>query len=120
MSETFIASLSEIYRMLFLGSAALPMLYALFVYCKIYSVYRAIGDQASRLGFFWFSFQFQLPRLAKGMPNYLDLDSLPDGSRIQINGVRHQLGLIRTIFALWIVLVLALGMATALMRRHHS
>jgi len=119
MSEA-IAGMSEMYRILFLGTVAVLMLYAPFAYWKIYSVYKALGEQARHLGFFWFSFQFQMPIFARGMPNYLDLGSFPDSLRIQISSARRQLRLTRTIASVWLVLVLAFGAVTALLRRHYS
>jgi hypothetical protein len=119
MSGT-IAGMSEIYRIVFLGTVAVLMLYAPFVYWKIYSVYKALGEKAKHLGFFWFSFQFQMPIFAKGMPNYLDLDSFPDSLRIQISRAQRQLRFTRTIASVWLVLVLAFGAVTALLRRHYS
>ena len=119
MSET-IARMSEIYRIVFIGTVALLMLHLPIVYWKIYLVYRALGDQPRHLGFFWFSFQFQMPIFAKGMPNYLDLESFPDSLRIQISGTRHQLRIIRAIASLWLVFVLAFGAIIALLRRRYS
>jgi hypothetical protein len=120
MFKQFIIGLSEVYRILFICSAALLLLYPPFVYWKIYSVYKALGDEAKRLGFFRFSFQFQVPRFASGFLEPLDPDRVPDSSRQYFNRIQRQLRLIRTIAISWVLLVLAFGAVTALIRRHYT
>jgi hypothetical protein len=120
MSEQFVFGLSEVYRVLFICTAALVPLYPPSAYWKIYSVYKSVGDDAKRLGFFWFSFQFQVPRFASGFLEPLDPDRLPDSSRQYLNRTQHQLRLIRTMAISWVLLVLAFGAITALIRRHYT
>jgi hypothetical protein len=120
MSAQFAIGLSEVYRVLFLSTAALVPLYPLFVYWKSYWVYKAIGDPAKRLGFFWFSFQFQVPSFAKGFLEPLEPDRLPDSSQKYFNRIQRQLRLTRTIAISWVLLVLAFGAVTALIRRHYT
>jgi hypothetical protein len=115
-----IATMSEIYSIVFPVTVAVLALNVPLTYWKIYLVYRAVGEQARRLGFFWFSFQFQSPIFARGMPNYLDLDSLPGSLRIKISGTRRQLRFVAGISVLWLFLVLAFGAATAMLGRHYS
>ncbi|MGE0289909.1 MAG: hypothetical protein AB7I42_27445 [Bradyrhizobium sp.] len=112
--------LSETYRMLFLGTAAALPLYVIFVYWKIYQVYRSLDDRARRLGFLWYSFQFQVPMLAKGMNEYLDPGQLPEDARAQIDNVKRQLRFVRTIIVLWVFLVLGFGAAMAFIRKYYS
>ena len=112
--------LSETYRILFLGTAACIPLYVAFVYWRIYQVYRSLDVRARRLGFLWYSFQFQLPALAKGMKEYLDPDRLPEDAKARIDSVKCQLRFVRAIVILWIFFVLGLGGAAALMRKYYS
>ena len=112
--------LSDIYRILFLGAAACIPLYVAFVYWRIYQVYRSLDDRARRLGFLWYSFQFQLPNLAKGMKEYLDPDRLPEDAKAHVDNVKRQLRFVRVIVLLWIFFVLGLGGAAALIRKYYS
>jgi hypothetical protein len=86
---------------------------------KSYSAYKLLGDRVSRLGYYWFSAQFQLGSLAQGMPGYVDyLDTLPPDLKMRVLALRKQMLRSVWMLALWIVFVILFGAVSALVRRH--
>src|SRR5258708_7768798 len=101
-----------------LASLPILVLAALFWHARVYSLYRLLGERwpeieqqllqglhqpqpvrrvsipkpAGDLSYYWFSFQFQSPWLARQLPGYVDLfSSLPQDLAAQVSTVRRDM-----------------------------
>jgi hypothetical protein len=87
--------------------------FAIFVYWRIYVAFRLLDRRVKELGFAWFSFQFQLPSFAKGMPGYVDyFDSLPEELKKRVTAIRREINVARLIVVLWTLLLILGAVAT--------
>jgi hypothetical protein len=92
-----------------LASLPIPMLAALFWHARVYSLYRLLGERIGNLSYYWFSFQFQTPHLARLLPGYVDLFSfLPEGLAVHVSIVRRDMKRATMIVACWMLLIVAL------------
>jgi hypothetical protein len=90
---------------------SLPILIFLGIYWhwKVYGLYRRLGPQVRDIGYYWFSFQFQTPNMARQLPGYVDFSSLmPEESLEQMGSVRRQARRITTAMLLWIIAAVVL------------
>ena len=74
---------------LLLCSLPIPIFLAVYWQWKVYGLYRRLGPQVRDIGYYWFSFQFQSPNMARQLPGYVDFSSLlPEESLEQIGLAR--------------------------------
>jgi hypothetical protein len=112
------ANLSVIYVCLLFATVPIVFILGAVFHWKTYAAYKLLGDRVSRLGYYWFSAQFQLGSLAQGMPGYVDyLDSLPPDLKTRVLTIRKQA--LRSVWmsAFWIAFVILFGAVSALIRR---
>jgi hypothetical protein len=115
-----------------LASLPVALLAAAFWHVRVYSIYRLLGERwseieqqllqerrqlqpvrrvsipkpAGDLSYYWFSFQFQNPELAKQLPGYVDLFcSLPQDMAAQVSIVRRDMRRAELIVACWALLI---------------
>jgi hypothetical protein len=92
-----------------LASLPIPVLATLFWHARVYSLYRLLGERVGDLSYYWFSFQFQTPGLARLFPGYVDLfSSLPEDLAAQVSIVRRDMRWAEMVMACWILLAMTL------------
>jgi len=92
-----------------LASLPIPVLAALFWNARVYLLYRLLGERVGNLSYYWFSFQFQTPGLARQFPGFVDLfSSLPEDLAAQVSIVRHDMKRAEMIMACWMLLIVTL------------
>jgi hypothetical protein len=92
-----------------LASLPIPVLAALFWHARVYSLYRLLGERVGNLSYYWFSFQFQTPHLARLFPGYVDLfNSLPEDLAAHVSIVRRDMKRAEMIMACWTLLIVTL------------
>jgi len=92
-----------------LASLPIPVLAVLFWNARVYSLYRLLGERVGNLSYYWFSFQFQTPHLARLFPGYVDLfSSLPEDLAAQVSIVRRDMKRAEMIMACWMLLIVTL------------
>ena len=95
---------------LFVGLLISATCYVAFVYWRVYIAYKLLGGRVEKLGFLWFSFQFQVPEFSKGMGMYIDyFDALPNELRGQIIAIRREINIARLIVVLGLLLLIFSG-----------
>ena len=99
----------SIERVLLIWSLPIPVLIGLFWHWNAYSVYRLLGDRAGNTGYYWFSFQFQTPDLAKLLPGYVDyFDALPNDLAAQVLVARRRMRVTHVLLVSSIILIVTL------------
>ena len=94
---------------LVLASLPIPVVAVLFWHARVYSLYRLLGERVGNLNYYWFSFQFQTPQLARLFPGYVDIfSSLPEDLAVQVFVVRRDMKRAEMIIAIWILLIVTL------------
>jgi hypothetical protein len=94
---------------LVLASLPIPVLAALFWHARVYSLYRLLGERVGKLSYYWFSFQFQTPQLARLYPGFVDLfSSLPEDLAAQVVVVRRDMKRAQMIMAFWMLFIVTL------------
>ena len=92
-----------------LASLPIPVLAALFWNARVYLLYRLLGERVGNFSYYWFSFQFQTPHLARLLPGYGDLfSSLPEDLAAQVSIVRRDMKRAEMIMACWMLLIVTL------------
>src|SRR5882762_11964879 len=92
-----------------LASLPIPVLAALFWHARVYSLYRLLGERVGNVSYYWFSFQFQTPGLARQFPGFVDLfSSLPEDLAAKVFVVRHDTKRAEMAVALWMLLIVTL------------
>jgi hypothetical protein len=95
-----------IYKILFVASAAGVGCYPLYIYWKIYGVYKRAGEWAKKIGFFWFSFYAQTPHFGRGATM---LEALPQKLQAQVAIIRSNATRAFAAILLWILFLILLG-----------
>ena len=91
---------------LVLVSLPVPVLAALFWHTRVYSLYRLLGERVGNLGYYWSSFQFQTPGIARQFPGFVDLfRSLPDDLAAKVFIVRRDTRRAEIVMVFWTLLV---------------
>jgi len=94
---------------LVLASLPIPVLAALFWHARVYSLYRLLGERVGNLSYYWFSFQFQTPGIARQLPGFVGLfSSLPDDMAARAFVVRRDTKRAEIIMLFWTLLVATL------------
>src|SRR5262245_30509248 len=92
-----------------LASLPIPLLAALFWHARVYSLYRLLGERIGNVSYYWFSFQFQTPGLARQFPGFVDLfRSLPEDLTGQVFVVRRDTRRAEMILVFWMLLIVTL------------
>jgi len=92
-----------------LASLPIPVLVVLFWHARVYSLYRSLGERVGNVSYYWFSFQFQTPGLARQFPGFVDLfSSLPEDLPAKVFVVRHDTKRAEIAVALWMLLIVTL------------
>jgi hypothetical protein len=96
---------------LFAALLASAPCYAAFVYWRTYIAYKLLGDRVEKLGFLWFSFQFQLPEFSKGMAMYVDyFDALPNELKGRTIAIRREINIARLIVVAGLLFLIFSGL----------
>jgi hypothetical protein len=96
-------------EIILLASLSIPVLSVLFLYVRIYLVYRLLNDRIGNISYVWFSYEFQLPhQFARLYPGYVDFSTLPEDLRAQVSAARRDLNRVRAVLACWIIFVLVM------------
>jgi hypothetical protein len=96
-------------RLLLICSLPIPVFIGAFWHWNAYSVYRMLGDRVGDISYYWFSFVFQTPGLAKQLPGFVDyFDSLPHDLSKRVMLARRRMRLAHVLAAAWMILVVTL------------
>jgi hypothetical protein len=94
---------------LLLASLPVPVLAALFWHVRVYSFYRLLGERVGNISYYWFSFQFQTPGIARQFPGFVDFfSSLPKDLAAKVFVVRRDTKRAEIAMVFWMLLIVTL------------
>jgi hypothetical protein len=94
---------------LLLASLPVPVLAALFWHVRVYSLYRLLGERVGNISYYWFSFQFQTPGIARQFPGFVDFfSSLPKDLAAKVFVVRRDTKRAEIAMVFWMLLIVTL------------
>jgi hypothetical protein len=96
---------------LFAAWLASATCYVAFFYWRVYIAYKLLGGRVEKLGFLWFSFQFQFPEFSKGMAMYVDyFDALPNELKGRIIAIRREINIARLVVVAGLLFLIFSGL----------
>jgi hypothetical protein len=94
---------------LLLASLPVPVPAALFWHVRVYSLYRLLGERVGNISYYWFSFQFQTPGIARQFPGFVDFfSSLQKDLAAKVFVVRRDTKRAEIAMVFWMLLIVTL------------
>jgi len=91
---------------LFVASVIFVGCYPLYMYWRIYQLYKLAGQRVERIGFLWFAVYIQSPRSPRSISM---LEGLPQNIQEQVTAFRLRTTRVHVGVALWIVFLILFG-----------
>jgi hypothetical protein len=95
-----------VYECVFVASVIFVGCYLLFMYGRIYKIYKLSGEQLERVGFLWFAWHIQSPQFASSAEV---LEALPQNVQAKITNFQSRTRRVHVGVALWIVFLILFG-----------